>query len=295
VALRRTGSVTWLAAPFKGLAPRLVVPGLLLLSVALIALSRAEPRLLERMRMAVIDVTLPVIDAISQPIVAGQRVAETVGELATLHAENAQLRADNARLQQWQIVARTLDHENRELRRLLHVPGDPPLGFVTARVVANAGGPFMHSVLVLAGTSDGVAKGQPAVTTEGLIGRVSEIGAQAARVLLLTDMNSHVPVLIERTRERAIAAGDNSGFLRLLFVSPTAQPQVGDRLVTSGQGGVFPPGLPVGVVVGLRDGLPLVQPFADGMRLEFVRIVDYGLGGVLPQSVPPPARGRGAR
>lgn len=293
MAFRRQGSVTRLAAPFRGLAQRNAALGLVLLCAVLIVVGRAEPRLLERLRTLVLDVAGPVADAVSQPVVASQRVADRIAELLSLHSENAILREENARLAQWQVVARSLDAENRELRRLLQVPGDPPLGFVTGRVVANSGGSFVHSVLVLAGSGDGAAKGHVAVAAEGLVGRVTEIGERAARVLLLTDMNSNVPVVLERGRERAIAAGDNSGRLRLLFLAPAAQPQIGDRIVTSGHGGVFPPGIPVGAVVGFRDGVALVQPFVEAARLEYVRLVDYGLGGILPQPAPPPARSRG--
>jgi len=293
VAFRRQGSVTRLAAPFRGLAQRNAALGLVLLCAVLIVVGRAEPRVLERLRTLVLDVAGPVADAVSQPVVATQRVADGIAELLSLHSENAILREENARLAQWQVVARSLDAENRELRRLLQVPGDPPLGFVTGRVVANSGGSFVHSVLVLAGSGDGAAKGHVAVAADGLAGRVTEIGERAARVLLLTDMNSNVPVVLERSRERAIAAGDNSGRLRLLFLAPAAQPQIGDRIVTSGHGGVFPPGIPVGAVVGFRDGVALVQPFVEAARLEYVRLVDYGLGGILPQPAPPPARSRG--
>jgi len=293
VAFRRQGSVTRLAAPFRGLAQRNAALGLVLLCAVLIVVGRAEPRVLERLRTLVLDVAGPVADAVSQPVVATQRVADGIAELLSLHSENAILREENARLAQWQVVARSLDAENRELRRLLQVPGDPPLGFVTGRVVANSGGSFVHSVLVLAGSGDGAAKGHVAVAAEGLAGRVTEVGERAARVLLLTDMNSNVPVVLERSRERAIAAGDNSGRLRLLFLAPAAQPQIGDRIVTSGHGGVFPPGIPVGAVVGFRDGIALVQPFVEAARLEYVRLVDYGLGGILPQPAPPPARSRG--
>lgn len=293
MAFRRQGSVTRLAAPFRGLAQRDAALGLVLLCAVLIVVGRAEPRVLERLRTLVLDVAGPVADAVSQPVVATQRVADGIAELLSLHSENAILREENARLAQWQVVARSLDAENRELRRLLQVPGDPPLGFVTGRVVANSGGSFVHSVLVLAGSGDGAAKGHVAVAAEGLAGRVTEVGERAARVLLLTDMNSNVPVVLERSRERAIAAGDNSGRLRLLFLAPAAQPQIGDRIVTSGHGGVFPPGIPVGAVVGFRDGIALVQPFVEAARLEYVRLVDYGLGGILPQPAPPPARSRG--
>jgi len=265
--------------------------GLVTLSITLIAIGRAEPRMLERARVLVVDVFAPILDAIAQPISAVHRVTDQLGRLVDVHGENAMLREENARLLQWQLVARSLDAENRDLRRLLQVPGDPPLGFVTGRVVSNSGGAFVRSVLVLAGSRDGAAKGHAAVNTDGLVGRVTEVGDRATRILLLNDMNSNVPVVIERTRERAIAAGDNSDRLRLLFLASEARPHIGDRIVTSGHGGVFPPGIPVGVVVATVDGIVRVQPFVEPTRLEYVRLVDYGLGGVLPQAAPAPVRG----
>lgn len=280
-----------LTAPFRGLSQRFMFLGLVTLSIALIAIGRAEPRMLERVRVLVVDVFAPILDAIAQPISAVHRVTDQLGRLVDVHGENAMLREENARLLQWQLVARSLDAENRDLRRLLQVPGDPPLGFVTGRVVSNSGGAFVRSVLVLAGSRDGAAKGHAAVSTDGLVGRVTEVGDRATRILLLNDMNSNVPVVIERTRERAIAAGDNSDRLRLLFLASEARPQIGDRIVTSGHGGVFPPGIPVGVVVATVDGIARVQPFVEPTRLEYVRLVDYGLGGVLPQAAPAPVRG----
>lgn len=280
-----------LTAPFRGLSQRFMFLGLVTLSITLIAIGRAEPRMLERARVLVVDVFAPILDAIAQPISAVHRVTDQLGRLVDVHGENAMLREENARLLQWQLVARSLDAENRDLRRLLQVPGDPPLGFVTGRVVSNSGGAFVRSVLVLAGSRDGAAKGHAAVNTDGLVGRVTEVGDRATRILLLNDMNSNVPVVIERTRERAIAAGDNSDRLRLLFLASEARPQIGDRIVTSGHGGVFPPGIPVGVVVATVDGIVRVQPFVEPTRLEYVRLVDYGLGGVLPQAAPAPVRG----
>lgn len=296
MALRRTSNVMRLANPLKGVSQRFTVLGLVTLSIALIAVGRAEPRFLEQGRLFVVDVFAPLLDAIAQPLVAGQKVADHIAQVVTVHAENQRLREENARLLQWQLVARSLDAENQDLRRLLQVPGDPPLGFVTGRVVANSGGAFVRSVLVLAGSRDGAAKGHAAVNTDGLVGRVTEVGDRATRILLLTDMNSNVPVVVERTRERAIAAGDNSERLRLTFLPTDSKVQIGDRLVTSGHGGVFPPGIPVGIVAAVADGVIRIQPFVDSSRLEYVRLVDYGLGGVLPQAAPPPARGpRAAR
>jgi len=182
---------------------------------------------------------------------------------------------------EWQASARKLAAENVHLRSLLNfAPGAEP-GFVTARVIADTGGAFVHSILVSAGVRDGVAKGQAVVTGDGLVGRVHAVGVRAVRVLLVTDLNSRIPVVVEATRTRAILAGDNSERPRLIHLPPGASVSIGDRIVTSGHGGAFPPGIPVGVVAQVNDGAVLVKPYAQRDRLEFVRVVDYGLKGIL--------------
>jgi rod shape-determining protein MreC len=290
VAIRGPIRLVKLAAPLRGVSHRVIALGFIALSLALIFVGRGQPSPLDRVRIAIVDIFVPVLGAIAQPVEASRAVVDYVQRAINVHGENARLREEVARLQHWQVVARSLDSENASLRELLQVPSDPPLGFVTARVVANSGGTFLRSVLIIAGRNDGVGRGNAAITSEGLIGRVTEIGERGARVLLITDMNSNVPVVLERSRERAIAVGDNSDRLKLVFTASDAKPQIGDRVLTSGHGGVFPPGLPVGVVVAIGENGARVQPLADLARLDFVRVVDYGLGGVLPQSAPPPSR-----
>jgi len=126
-----------------------------------------------------------------------------------------------------------------------------------------------------------VRKGDAALSGKGLLGRVAEVGERAARVLLINDLNSRIPVVIERSRERAILAGDNSVTPRLLYLPITTTVQVGDRVVTSGHGGAFPVGLPVGVVTAISDDGVRVLPFADATNIEYVRLMDFGLDGIL--------------
>jgi rod shape-determining protein MreC len=104
-------------------------------------------------------------------------------------------------------------------------------------------------------------------------------------VLLLTDLNSRIPVVFERTRDAAVLTGDNTDLLRLLYVTEGMQIEPGDRLVTSGEGGMLPPGLPVGQVIALKDGVWQVQPLVDPDRVEHVRILDYALPGLLPTTL----------
>ncbi|MBM3275055.1 MAG: rod shape-determining protein MreC [Candidatus Sericytochromatia bacterium] len=291
--MKRPGSVLRLAAPLKVLAQRFTFLGLVALSVGLMVFGKAEAPLVERARMAVTDAVIPILDAVSRPMATAAEIADRINVIVDVHAENARLREENERLLRWQTVAHRLEAENRSLRDLSRVAPEDSVSFVSGRVVADAGGTFVRSVLVMAGTRDGVAKGQTAITAEGLVGRVGEIGERSARVLLLTDLNSQVPIVIESSRERAILAGDNSERPKLTHLAVTARPQIGDRLMTSGHGGVFPPGLPVGIVVAVNDGIVRVKPFVEFHRLDHVRLVDFGLSGTLPVGAPPPAPRRG--
>ena len=171
----------------------------------------------------------------------------------------------------WQQAAIALADENSQLRDLVKLVPQSAVSFVSARVIANSGGAFLRNLMIDAGTENGIARGQAAVVGEGLVGRVYEVGARAARILLITDLNSRVPVIVERSRQRAILAGDNSELPALWYLDPAAPLKVGDRIVTSGEGGIFPSGLPVGVVEAADSGSPRVQPFVRLGQLEYVR------------------------
>jgi rod shape-determining protein MreC len=181
-----------------------------------------------------------------------------------------------------QAAARELDAENRELRALLSSVAEPRSAFITARIIGMAGGAFVNTALVNAGRLDGVEAGQAVVTTQGMVGRIVEVGSRSARILLVTDLNSRIPVFVESTRAPAVVAGDNSDSLSLAFIADGASVSAGDRLVTSGEGGLLPPGLPVGIVTGRKGGVWRVQPFVDAARVEYVRVLDYALPGLLP-------------
>lgn len=268
-------------ATLKLLVHRFAFFALIAASFGLMLVGKADTALVERARLAVIDAVAPILDALGRPAATIAEVVESVRELAALRAENARLRDENAKLMHWQTVARRLDHENRALRgQLNHLP-DPETSFITARVIADTGGSFVHSLLINAGSRDGVRKGQAVVAGEVLVGRVAEVGLRSARILLVTDINSRIPVMIESSRTKAILTGDNSGRPKLSYVVGGAAASAGDRVVTSGSGGAFPPGIPVGVISAVTDTAVSVEPYVHRHRLEFVAVVDYGLAGVL--------------
>ncbi len=269
----------------KLLAQRFAFLSMILISLGLMLVGKADGVLVERVRLAVGDVVAPVIEVIFRPATAIANAVNGVRELASLRADNGRLREENARLMHWQTVARHLDVENQALHAQLNFIPDPDASFITSRVIGDTGGAFVHSMLINAGSRDRVRKGQAVVSGETMVGRIIDVGLRSARVLLLTDINSHLPVMVEGTRARAILTGDNSDRPRLDYLSPNANVAPGDRVVTSGHGGVFPPGLPIGVVSSVQDGVIRVEPFVHRQQLEYVMVVDYGLAGILPSDV----------
>lgn len=251
-------------------------------ATALMILSRTDNVIVDRVSVIVIDVFAPIMNILSRPAATVKEGVETARELVRLRQENIRLSRENERLLSWQESARQLAAQNEVLQSLLAYEPPPGARHVTARVVGDSGGVFVKSVLVNAGTSSGISKGQAAVTGSGLVGRVTQAGHRSARILLITDINSRVPVLIESSRERAILTGDNSRHPKLSFLPGNAAIHQGDRIVTSGHGGVFPPGLSVGRVAIDESGTFRVEPFAGLDQLEYVRLVDYPRVETLP-------------
>ncbi len=287
----RKGSVLRLATPIKVLVQRFAFLALIAATFALMMLGKADVVVLERMRAVAADAIVPILDALSRPAATISEITDRIHQIAAVDQENARLRTENERLLHWQHAARELAAENTQLKGLLNMAAPPAPSFITARVVADASGAFVRSVLVNAGGRDGIKKGEVAVTGDGVVGRVIMVGERSARVLLLTDLNSRIPVELENSREQAVLAGDNTDLPELVHLAERVPVAVGDRVVTSGQAGVFPPGLPVGVVTSVQENEIRVQPYIAWSRLEYVRVVDFGTNGVLvPTLERPPAR-----
>jgi rod shape-determining protein MreC len=270
-------SLSRLALPLKALADRFAFGALVVLSIGLLIVGRANVHLLEGIGTRIGDALVPTLGALMQPVDASRGLVEGVGALIALRTENTQLREQNLRLLEWQSAARQLSLENAALRQLLNMRSDPDRPTAVAgRIVADAGGPFVHTVLVDVGAEDGVARGMAAVNERGLIGRVIEVGRHSARVLLLTDFNSRIPVMVEPSRDQAILAGNNTRRPGLVFLPLNPRLSVGNRVVTSGRGGVLPPGLEIGTVTAIDESGVTVEPLVDFARLEYLRLLEYG-------------------
>lgn len=246
---------------------------MILASLALIVVSRTSPQLRSALSTPITDSVSPTLDLLNQPKDAISRLRGWMGTFTHVYAQNAALREANARLMQWQNVATQLEAENAALRELLHYRSEDKLAFTTAKVISDRAGPLSRTVLLNAGAYLGLAEGQPVINGDGLVGRIIEAGNHSARVLLLSDINSRVPVVTMQSRERSIATGDNTDLLTLLYLADDTKITVGEKLVTSGDGDTVPAGLPVGEVVSINNGMVKVRPYANWFRLNYVSAI----------------------
>ena len=275
-----------LSIPVRQSLAKLTLPVLIVASFGLMLLGKADALLAERARMAMADALAPLYGALAEPLRAVRGGIDDVREALFLFHENQRLRAENERLRHWQDVALALDAENAALKANLHWIPDPAASYVSASVVADAGGVYARAVLLSVGPNHSIAKGQIALDDRGLVGRVTELGSRSARVLLITDINSRIPVILEGSRARAVLVGTNGERPRLIYWSEGRVPAEGERVVTSAEANAFPAGLPVGVVHYSASNVPEVEPLARLDQLDVVRIFDYGLGGVVPPETP---------
>lgn len=253
---------------------RLVLGLTLLVLVVIFLVWRIDSPRAERFRAQAIDWVLPNLDWALIPVTETVKLVRGFQSYTSLQQQNRELRDELQRMKAWKEAALQLEQENAKLLDLNRVRLDPALTVVTGQVLADSGSPFRQSLLLnVGGSRDGIRDGWAVTDGLGLVGRISGVGEKSSRVLLLTDNTSRVPVTIQPSGQRAVLSGDNSALPVLDFIEDQEEVRPGDRVISSGDGGVFPAGLLVGNVVLARDGRLRLRLAADYERLEFLRVL----------------------
>ncbi|TGD43450.1 rod shape-determining protein MreC [Pseudotabrizicola sediminis] len=253
---------------------RRVLVGILVLSLlGLFLLWRIDSPRVERFRAALIDRVVPSFDWVMTPITTAADMVEQFQSYASLHAQNQDLRRELQQMKAWKEAALQLEQQNARLLDLNQVRLDPKLTHVTGQVLADSGSPFRQSVLINVGARDGILDGWATMDGIGVVGRISGVGERTSRVILLTDTNSRVPVTVQPSGQKALLSGDNTALPPLEFLEQSDVVRPGDRVISSGDGGMFPAGLLVGQVVLGNDRRLRVSLSADYQRLEFLRVL----------------------
>ncbi|MGJ8610431.1 MAG: rod shape-determining protein MreC [Octadecabacter sp.] len=252
---------------------RLLVGVLVLFMLAVFLIWRIDNPRVERFRMMVIDTVVPNFDWAMAPVTGMADLLSDFQSYQRLAQQNSDLRRELQDMKSWREAAIQLDQENARLRDLINVQLDPQLTRITGVVLADSGSPFRQSVLLNVGSRDGILDGWPAMDGIGLVGRISGVGEKTARVMLVTDTSSQIPVTIQPSGQRAILSGDNTINPLMQFIEDPDLVKPGDRIVTSGDGGVFPADLLVGQLARGTDGRLRARLSADLERLEFLRVL----------------------
>lgn len=276
---------------------RLLIGVLLFVLIAFFAVWRIDSPRVERFRAQITDQVVPSFEWALAPVTFLGDVFNDFRSYQRIYEQNQELRRELQQMKAWKEAALQLEQRNAKLLDLNKVRLDPKLTYVTGVVLADSGSPFRQSVLVNVGARDGIQDGWATMDGIGLVGRVSGVGNNTARVILLTDSNSRIPVTIQPSGQRAMLSGDNSALPPIDFIESPELVRPGDRVVSSGDGGVFPAGLLVGHVAQGTDRRLRVRLAADYERLEFLRVLRSRVvppltdpGSLLAPASPPEAQ-----
>ena len=261
---------------------RILIGVLLFVSLVLVTLDirGGEGNVLERLRGTVTTVLAPVQDGVSSLVRPVGDAFSGVGDLFRLRAENAELRERVERLEERRRAVSDLERENREFRELLAIQDRTNFDTVTARVVALAPSSFEWTITLDVGTNDGVERDMPVINGDGLVGRVIQVTPNASRVLLAIDPSFFATARSGSTGEIGSIGGRGGEPMVLQPIDPAARIEQGHEIVTSSYaGGVFPGGIPIGVVSDPGDPEARltrtisVLPYVDFTRLHHVLVV----------------------
>ena len=269
-------NVTWKISRRGNTQLPLVI--VLALAVVLVLLGKAQNALFDRARMRITDWMQPLLTSVHAPVAAFDRWLGSADELFRVYQENLALKQENARLRQWRNVAVVMEGRVNRYQALLHAVPDPELNSALAHVIGRANRPFLQTMILDAGAAASIKPGEAVMDASGMIGRIYLAGDHTSWVILLTDLNSRVPVVIAAGNGHDIQAmmtGDNSAMPSLDTLSQTVSLHAGDQVVSSGDGGLVPAGLPVGSVVATPGGGYRVALLADPASSEDVEVLAF--------------------
>lgn len=262
---------------FKIFLRKVLIALVFISALAFMMLSKADTLILNKTTGTISAFFSPIIKIMQIPGQLAYASYEKAIDIANVYKQNKMLKVENAELIILKNKIRTLQAENKILGEMLNYSSLPEPKFITAKVVAIEDDGFSHSLMVYLGDNHNVDKNQIVLGNDGVVGRIEYVTDKYARVILITDINSKIPIIVERSRERGILSGDNTKLPKLLYMNRMADIKVGDRIVTSGVAGVFPVGLPVGTVSKITKDNIEISPINDIERLEFLKIVDYAI------------------
>lgn len=273
-AQRKQVSVIFhLSRPMRDLIRKLFFILLIVIALFSIFVGRVDSPFTRAVKLIFMDYYSVVAQVVVVPFEKAVQLREGIKDYFFVYQKNIQLTRENQQLRQGLAVLAFEKEENKRLLSLLNFVQEHRYEVISAKMVSDASGPFIRSILINAGTNSAVRKGLAVVGETGLVGRTLEVGKYSTQILLLTDINSRIPVMSSISRQRSVLAGNNTDYPALIYLPKDAKLQEGEEILTSGDGGLFPSGLPVGIVYKDNAGGYGVKPYAQWERLEHLSVI----------------------
>jgi rod shape-determining protein MreC len=263
---------------FRKYRPYLLAAGLILSALLLYSSNlrqRNQTTLFER---TVLQITAPLLQGYDNLLQKIDRLWSRYLWLIDTEEENLRLQQENRRLKGELVAVEEIRLSNQRLRKLLEFRETTGLPVIPARIIAVDATSWFRTVVIDKGQHDGLIEGLPVVVAEGVVGRIIKCAARQSRVMLITDASSAAAALVQSSRARAICRGEGDG-LSLEFLQQQEEIAIGDTIITSGTGGIFPKGLVLGRATNIKNsGYGLFQtvqirPAVDFSRLEEVLVL----------------------
>jgi len=260
---------------------------LIFLSVIMLLADRQQKSMLASGRLTTDDISSKIMGFIATPIRGVETLFEEAGHRKNAYKDNVILRAEIGRLKGFENKVLDLQMRVNRFEDMLGIDNSSGLTATKtiARAVSESKGPFVHSALINVGRNKDIRLGNAVMTPDGLYGHIVSTGRVSSRVLLLNDLSSRISVMSQRSLARAILVGNNTKNPKLAYVSEGADLQAGDRIVTSGDGGVLPRGLQIGTIIMAQDNGFAVDLFSLNKPVDWVWVYAF-MPIVVPEAVP---------
>jgi len=255
----------------KGTQQRFSLFALIVFSIILIYVETINTKPLDYLRSFIKDTIYRGSVVVSLPSKGFKSVFSTVENHLNLYNENIKLKEENAQLQEQIYDPGFLIFENKQLRQLLDEQVTSSANFVSARVILDKQSPYLNSFIINSGSNKEIKNGMAVLDGKNFVGRIVDVNFFSSRVLLVTDLNSKIPVSIEPSGHQAILSGRGTNEPTLEYLPKNHKVQSGNKVYTSGKEGIFAPGIPIGEVKIGTEKI-LVSLFSDISQIVFINI-----------------------